>query len=84
MCPDVYQLDSACFLATPGLLWSAAFKNTKVKLDLLTDTDILLMVEKGVRGRICCDIFIDMLKLIANTWKIMIKIKNDHILSTGT
>ena len=26
---------------------------TKVKLDLLTDTDILLMVEKGMRGGLC-------------------------------
>ena len=28
-------------------------KKTKVKLDLLTDTDMLLMVEKGVRRGIC-------------------------------
>ena len=30
-----------------------SFKRTKVKLDLLTDIDMLLMVEKGVRGAIC-------------------------------
>ena len=29
------------------------FKNTKVKLELLTDIDMLLMVEKGIRGGIC-------------------------------
>ena len=29
------------------------FKKTKVKLELLTDIDMLLMVEKGLRGRIC-------------------------------
>ena len=29
------------------------FTKTKVKLELLTDVDILLMVEKGFRGRIC-------------------------------
>ena len=28
-------------------------KKTKVKLDLLTNTDVLLMVEKGIRGKIC-------------------------------
>ena len=31
----------------------AALKKTKVKLDLLTYIDMLLMVEKGMRGRIC-------------------------------
>ena len=29
------------------------FKKTKVELELLTDIDMLLMVEKGTRGRIC-------------------------------
>ena len=28
-------------------------KKTKVKLDLLTDTDMLLMIKKGIRGKIC-------------------------------
>ena len=28
-------------------------KKSKVKLDLLTDIDILLMTEKGIRGEIC-------------------------------
>ena len=31
----------------------AALKNTKVKLDLFTEIDMLLMVEKGIRGGIC-------------------------------
>ena len=31
----------------------SSFKKTKVKLDLLTDIDMLLMVEKGIKGRIC-------------------------------
>ena len=37
-------------LSAPGLAWQAALKKTKVKLDLLTDIDMLLMVEKGIRG----------------------------------
>ena len=57
MHPYVYQLDPSCFLATPGLVQSVAFKKTRVKLDLLTDTGMLLMVEKDVRGRICYDIY---------------------------
>ena len=32
---------------------SLTFKKSKVKLDLLTDIDMLLMVEKGIRGGIC-------------------------------
>ena len=30
---------------------------TEVKLDLLTNIDILLMVEKGIRGGICQSIY---------------------------
>ena len=37
--------------SAPGLAWQAALKKTNVKLDLLTDVDMLLMVEKGIRGR---------------------------------
>ena len=47
MCLEIYELDSARFLITPGLAWQAALKKTKVKLDLLTDIGMLLMVEKG-------------------------------------
>ena len=48
-----YQLDPAKFLSAPGLAWQEALKKIKVKLDLLTDIDMLLMVEKGKRGGIC-------------------------------
>ena len=50
MCLKMYGLDPARFLTAPGLAWQAALKKTKVKLDLLTDIDMLLMVEKGFRG----------------------------------
>ena len=53
MCLEIYKLDPAKFLSAPGLAWQAALKKTKVKLDLLTDIDMLLMVEKGIRGGIC-------------------------------
>ena len=39
------------------LAWAADFKKTKVKLDLLTDIGMLLMIEKGIRGRICHSIY---------------------------
>ena len=50
---ELYQLSPVCFLTTSRLAWQASLKKTKVKLDLLTDIDMLLMVEKSTRGRIC-------------------------------
>ena len=46
MCINIYKLDPAKFLSTPGLEWQAAIKIAKVKLGLLPDIDILLMVKK--------------------------------------
>ena len=46
MSPEIYDLDPAKFLSPPGLAWQAVLKRTKVKIDLLSDTDMLLMVEK--------------------------------------
>ena len=52
-CIEVYELDLAHFLSTPGLAWQAYLKKkTGVELELLTDTDMLLM-KKSIRGRIC-------------------------------
>ena len=51
-CIEIYGLDPAHFLSAP-LAWQACLKKTKVKLGLLTDIDMLLMVEKGTRGGIC-------------------------------
>ena len=53
MCIKVYELDPAHFLSLPGLAWQACLKKTNVKLGLLTDYDMLLMVEEGIRGGIC-------------------------------
>ena len=53
MCIVIYELDPAHFLSAPGLAWQACLKKTDVKLDLLTDVDMLLLVEKGIRGGIC-------------------------------
>ena len=39
-------------MSAPGLAWQAFLKKARVKLELLTDTDMLLMGEKGTRGRI--------------------------------
>ena len=53
MCLKIYERDPAKFLSAPGLEWQAILKKTKVKLDYLTDIDILLITEKDIRGGIC-------------------------------
>ena len=53
MCIKVYELDPAHFLSAPRLAWKACLKKTEVKLELLTDVDVLWMVEKGIRRGIC-------------------------------
>ena len=53
VCIKVYELDLAHFLSAPGLAWQACLKKTVVKLELLTDVDMLLMIEKGIIGGIC-------------------------------
>ena len=57
MCIEIYELDPAKSFSVPGLAWQAIFKKTKVKLDLLTDIDLLLTVEKGIRGGIFHSIY---------------------------
>ena len=49
----IYEINLARFLSAPGLAWQVALQKTKVKLDLLTDTNMLLVVEKSKRGGIC-------------------------------
>ena len=53
MCLEIYELDPVYFVSVPGLAWQACLKKIKVKLELLTDYDMSLMVEKGIRGGIC-------------------------------
>ena len=53
MCIKEYELDPAHFLLLPGLAWQACLKKTNIELELLTDYDMLRMVEEGIRGGIC-------------------------------
>ena len=48
-CIEIYELDPAHFLSAPGLAWQACLKKTKVELELLTDNDMLIMLEECVR-----------------------------------
>ena len=52
-CLSNYELDLAHFVSLPGLAWQACLKKTNVELELLTDYDMLLMIEEGIRGGIC-------------------------------
>ena len=51
-CLKQYELDPAHYYTSPGLSWDALFKHSGVKLELLTDYDIHLFIEKGLRGGI--------------------------------
>ena len=53
ICTKEYELDPAHFLSLPGLPFQAYLKKTNIELELLTDYDMLLMVEEGIRGGIC-------------------------------
>ena len=48
ICLENYKLDPAHYFTTPGLSWDAALKVTDVNLELLSDLDMLLMVENGL------------------------------------
>ena len=51
---EIYELDPAHVLSVPRLAWQACLK---VELELLTDIDMLLMIERGIRGGICQAIY---------------------------
>ena len=51
-CLKHYKLDPAHFYTSPGQAWHTCLKCTGIKLELLTDPDMLLMFEWGIRGGI--------------------------------
>ena len=57
ICLEIYGLDPVKLISTPRLVWQADLKKTEVKLELLTDTDRLLMIEKDIREGICHAIY---------------------------
>ena len=52
ICLQQYKLDPANYYTSPGLSWDALLKKTNVNLELLTDYNMYLMIEKGLRGGI--------------------------------
>ena len=49
---DVYRLDPCWYISAPGLSWDGMLKHTKVNLELVSDPDMYLFIEKGIRGGI--------------------------------
>ena len=52
MCLKIYELDPAHCLSSPALAWQGCLKNTGAKLELLANINMLLIIEKGIRGRL--------------------------------
>ena len=52
-CIEIYGLDPSYFHFAPQLAWQACLKKTELKLDLLAGINMLLMIEKGIRGGVC-------------------------------
>ena len=76
---EIYELDPAHFSSAPGLAWQACLKMTRVVLELLTGINILLMIEKRIRGGLCH--IIDRYAEANNKYmKNYDETKNDHIL----
>ena len=52
LCLKIYGLDPVYYYTAPGLAWDACLKMTNINLELLSDPNMLLMFEKGIRGGI--------------------------------
>ena len=52
MCLDYYGLDPCHYFRSPGLSWDSMLKMTKIELELISDIDMHLFIEKGMIGGI--------------------------------
>ena len=50
--PNYYRLDPCHYFSSPGLSWNAMSKMTGIKLELISDVDMHLFIEKRIRGGI--------------------------------
>ena len=49
---EYYGLDHCHYFSSPGLSWDAICKMTNIELKLISNTEMLLLIEKGMRGGI--------------------------------
>ena len=68
-CLKHYKLDPVHFYTSPGLALKACLKHTGIKLELLTDPDMFLMFEQGIRGELLKR-FVNTYRQIINIWEI--------------
>ena len=54
---EINELDLAKVLSAPGLAWEATLKKTGIKLNVLTDINMLLMVEQVIGEGTCHSIY---------------------------
>ena len=73
-CMEIYEVNTAYCLPAPGLEWPECHTKTEVELELLTDIDMPLIVEKGMREGMCHAV--GKQKPTTNTWKTMIWLQN--------
>ena len=52
LCLKIYGIDPVYYFTAPGLAWDACLKITDIDLELLSENNMLLMFEKGIRGGI--------------------------------
>ncbi|XP_064645963.1 uncharacterized protein LOC135499232 [Lineus longissimus] len=52
-CMTIYNIDPVWTYSASGLSWQATLKKTDVNIELLTDADMHLFFESGIRGGIC-------------------------------
>ena len=57
MCLEYYREDPCHYFSSPGFSWDARLKITRIELELISDIDIYLFVEKGIR-----EVFLTLLK----------------------
>ena len=50
VCNENYKLDPAWYYTSPGLSWDSLLEKTEMTLDLLSDVDMFLFIENGIRG----------------------------------
>ena len=53
MCNDICGLDPVRYVSALNLEWQTCLKQSNVNLELLTNMDMLLMFEQGIRAGIC-------------------------------
>ena len=52
-CMKYHKIGPANYLSVPSLAWGAMLIHTGVKLDLISNDDILIMIERMQRGGLC-------------------------------